>query len=187
MKRLKVGDKVVAIHSSYVPLGTVGTVLATDVTIFPYKVRFEDYPDIPVWLSASQIEKIPASPTSGRDLRVGDTVRIKSREWYEANKNSCGNIYLLCGFTPQMAQFCGKTFKIAAVIHDDVYKLEGAGGYCFDSSMFDFSDPFSEVADESLASRIKDAAQCVRQMLGKPTVVVSLIKANKLLTNIKVD
>lgn len=52
--------------------------------------------------------------------KVGDKVKIKSREWYEEYKSQCGAIKCkgAC-FVPEMAQYCGRTATIIAI--GDIY------------------------------------------------------------------
>lgn len=52
--------------------------------------------------------------------KVGDKVRIKSREWYEENKNESGDIDTIpVIFTECMAKYCGKTATIVEVDDTD--------------------------------------------------------------------
>lgn len=46
--------------------------------------------------------------------KVGDKVKIKSREWYEKWKNEQGDIDGIGThrFVPEMSEYCGKVFKI---------------------------------------------------------------------------
>jgi hypothetical protein len=50
--------------------------------------------------------------------KVGDTVRIKSKEWYDREKNS-GGVVRMPGeydcFTSAMAVYCGALAKVVAV------------------------------------------------------------------------
>lgn len=55
--------------------------------------------------------------------KVGDKVRIKSREWYEANKNKYGDVdFPCCAFTAAMSAMCGKVYEITSVDTDGTYK-----------------------------------------------------------------
>lgn len=42
---------------------------------------------------------------------IGDKVRIKSKEWYDANKDKYGSIKN-CGFIADMSRYCGKEARI---------------------------------------------------------------------------
>lgn len=186
MDNLSVGDRVRFITPSYL-LGRLGTIVARAGEV--YLVRADGDNEPPYRVTRCMIERslFQASPTSVRDLRVGDMVRIKSREWYENNKDLAGCITCeVCGFVPGMAEYCGRSFVIDAV-YGSVYKLRGAGIFYYSTDMFDFSAPSSVITAESLGARIQDAVKGVCEAFGKPTVEVRLIKANKLLTNIKVD
>lgn len=67
--------------------------------------------------------------------KVGDKVRIKSREWYDMNKSMFLDIEntrikdsLL--FTKEMSQYCGKEAKISSYVNQDFgYKLDIDKGY----------------------------------------------------------
>ncbi len=58
--------------------------------------------------------------------RIGDIVRIKSREWYDENKNAQG--FVPCGnlnFTPDAAELCGTEQRIAEIPFNESYIFEG--------------------------------------------------------------
>lgn len=58
--------------------------------------------------------------------RIGDTVRIKSREWYDTNKDEWGMVP--CGdliFTPDAAELCGTEQEIAEIPFDESYVFVG--------------------------------------------------------------
>lgn len=62
-------------------------------------------------------------------MKVGDTVRIKSREWYDNNKNEQGYVDLpLALFLPVMAQLCGKIATITYIVGDGTFKINLDGG-----------------------------------------------------------
>ena len=60
--------------------------------------------------------------------KVGDKVKIKSREWYEKWKDGCGNVNVPEHFTPLMSEFCGKVLTVEEFwfggfkIKEDEYK-----------------------------------------------------------------
>lgn len=57
--------------------------------------------------------------------RVGDIVKIKSREWYDKNKDLEGEIYLKdCAFAAPMAKYLGKTATITAITDSISYCLD---------------------------------------------------------------
>jgi hypothetical protein len=58
--------------------------------------------------------------------RVGDIVRVKSREWYDANKDADGLVP--CGdliFTPDAAELCGTEQEIAEIPFNESYIFAG--------------------------------------------------------------
>lgn len=118
-----------------------------------------------------------AGSNFSRELRVGDKVRIKSREWYEANKNRDGLVPVPCGFIPDMVKYCGKTFEIESITLGGNYDLKGAD-YSFSKEMFE---------DEPIPFKAKDFLTSLFKRDDKPTVTVDLITSKKLLTTIKLD
>ena len=62
--------------------------------------------------------------------KVGDKVRVKSLEWYNANKDEDGDIPLIqmCGskynFIDDMSCFCGKIVTINNVCHRGYYDIK---------------------------------------------------------------
>lgn len=63
---------------------------------------------------------------------VGDKVRIKSRKWYNKNKDKDGNVYFdehgIYVFSEDEAKFCGKTLTVYEVDNwYHVYFLCGCG------------------------------------------------------------
>ena len=69
--------------------------------------------------------------------KVGDTVKIKSFDWYNKNKNFNG--FVACNnaiFSKDMSQFCGKPCIIQSCYIEGTYKLVGIP-YYFSSDMFE--------------------------------------------------
>lgn len=90
---------------------------------------------------------------------VGDKVRIKSKEWYEANKDSQGNITTLASFTQSMAVFCGRKANIVE-IDEGTYRLDiDNGRFFWDDEMFEDVQPEKPTISTGL---IKDIAEVVR-------------------------
>lgn len=93
---------------------------------------------------------------------VGDVVRIKSREWYEKNKN--GNLAYMNGriFVYGMSEYCGMT---ARVIYDSgsSYKLDidsdsnGKNGYWWNADFFE-EDYIQEenIEEETIVKQINN-------------------------------
>lgn len=55
--------------------------------------------------------------------KVGDKVRVKSKEWYDENKDNYGNVSVKHYFTEQMSEWCGKEVTIDAIF-DDFYRIK---------------------------------------------------------------
>ncbi len=189
MKRLAVGDRVIALNNPCVPKGTPGIIeecYPDDI----YEVRFDD-PYFCLAMHESQIkvdstEESPQKPT--RELKVGDKVRIKSRKWYDANKDANGRVNVPCTFTPRMVRYCGNTYEIAEVLTlfgDRWYHLKGLDFLNFSEEMFDLDEP----TGESSFDKSRRACMALFGVNSKPIIKVNLplIKVNKLLTDIKSD
>lgn len=69
--------------------------------------------------------------------KVGDVVRVKSREWYEANKDKDGDICLVDQwFVSYMLKYCGVSAVVSAV-EGFFYKLEGIEPWVFTDEMLE--------------------------------------------------
>ena len=44
--------------------------------------------------------------------KVGDWVKIKSKEWYEKWKDSSGSVPILFDFIGEMKEHCGRIYKV---------------------------------------------------------------------------
>lgn len=122
-------------------------------------------------------------------LKVGDKVRVKSREWYEANKNKSGVVFTsVIGFTSSMAQFCGRESEIVdihPIWESWIYSLKDFPGVYFSQDMFEEppkSDLYGILTHQrhELNLLLKNSNSG-----GKPQVCVDLINPKNLLTDIK--
>lgn len=55
--------------------------------------------------------------------KVGDKVRVKSKQWYDKNKDTGGIVKVSKFFVEEMSEWCGKEVTIRAIF-DDFYTLE---------------------------------------------------------------
>ena len=57
---------------------------------------------------------------------IGDKIRVKSLEWYNANKDKDGDIKYtgLVYFTHKMSEFCNEIVTIYEVLEDDFYLIQ---------------------------------------------------------------
>lgn len=89
--------------------------------------------------------------------KVGDKVRIKSREWYEKNKNKDGDI--LCGgtfFVDDMVCYCGETATITSI--DKTYNIN------IDDNEFRWTDEMFEDDEPQVSDQlIKDIAEVIKK------------------------
>lgn len=186
MNELSIGDKVYMRANPYVPIGTIGTIVFKDRSMIPYEVLFDDGRKF--WVQASCVRRADTSmsQSSKRELRIGDKVRIKSREWYEANKNEYGVVNCKHVFVNKMAVFCGRSFKIKDVAFAGGYKLDGAGDWIFSDEMFEEDTKDSPDIIQALIERCREAATSMLSLDSTP-ISVGLIRSKKLLTNIKLD
>ena len=57
--------------------------------------------------------------------KVGDKVRIKSKDWYEKNRDYSGYIWLqLAVFNYLMAKHCGEIATITEIWEDSIYNID---------------------------------------------------------------
>ena len=104
------------------------------------------------------------------NYKVGDKVKIKSLEWYKANKDKNGAVY--CGdipFVRSMSEFCGKILTVNRLYYStDTYEmLEDLEG-------FDWNDGMIECLVEPA-------------MMNESSKMVSLDKVCRWLDNINPD
>ena len=75
--------------------------------------------------------------------KVGDKVKIKSREWYETWSNVFGEVLVRCTFVKHMKDYCGRTMTISEVTPSGNYELKGVDFY-FSIDMFEEVYPMLE-------------------------------------------
>lgn len=91
-------------------------------------------------------EHIDLVEEESSELKIGDTVTIKSLDWYNANKDKEGDIWCNgCYFLDKMSRFCGKSYTISNITKTGKYQLEGCGIYFFTREMFDFTKNMFEL------------------------------------------
>ena len=69
--------------------------------------------------------------------KVGDKVKIKSLDWYNANRDYNGNVE--CGFyyfIEEMTKYCGKILTIGEVYRNE-YELQEGENFIWTDEMFD--------------------------------------------------
>jgi hypothetical protein len=89
--------------------------------------------------------------------KIGDLVRVRSRAWYEQNKNWSGEVRdpgVGDSFVSMMAKFCGGVMKISRVYgmagQANWYNLEGDDRFGWCEWMFE--------PPENLIENVRDAA-----------------------------
>ena len=74
--------------------------------------------------------------------KVGDKVKIKSREWYEKWEDAFGDVDVPCGFVYGMREYCGKIMEVRE-IRDFAFYLKGSV-FLFSMEMFEEVYPKQE-------------------------------------------
>ena len=70
--------------------------------------------------------------------KVGDKVKIKSLDWYNANRDYDGNVE--CGFyyfIEEMSKYCGKILTIGEIYRNNRYVLQEDENFAWSDEMFD--------------------------------------------------
>ena len=96
--------------------------------------------------------------------KVGDRVRVKSREWYESNRTKEGD-YEVDGlsFTDYMTKFCGKEATITSSDKDDgTYQLDIDSSYWFNDKMLEASTLDNVETPHISEQLIKDIAEVIK-------------------------
>lgn len=184
-RRPELGDWVRLLPTVYTyPKGSVGEIITDDHSSIPFKVRFANGGCL--WLYEESVELVKPNPTkSTRELKVGDTVRIKSRAWFdEVGQRLFDTEGVLVYFNYEMSKYCDTVTTIKELLGRGRYRIDADGGYCtWTAEMFD--------RIEEVPHKLGLVAK-IRSTLGidpKPSIKgnIPLIKKNKLLTNIKLD
>lgn len=67
--------------------------------------------------------------------KIGDTVKIKSAEWYDKYRNQLGDVECAgIAFTKDMSAFCGAAMTIVGTKEGKGYRMDGTG-YVFTDEM----------------------------------------------------
>lgn len=94
--------------------------------------------------------------------KVGDKVRIKSKEWWDAQpKNENGNVEIIDYFTRAMSEYCGRTATIEVLLKGKYLLDVENQTYPWTDEMFDDSyTPEKSILSEEM---IKDIAEVVKK------------------------
>jgi hypothetical protein len=112
---------------------------------------------------------------------VGDVVRIKSKEWYDENKNVYGNVInnaeSKVALTPQMSELCGMVATIIEVFNESYHIDIDRYQFFWDDYMFedsieehisegiDIAEPLSPLKVIDWEQRRFDLAKCAMESL----------------------
>lgn len=75
--------------------------------------------------------------------KVGDWVKIKSKEWYEKWKDSYGSVHVRFSFTEEMKEHCGRIYKIRAISSNEYFYID-EHRYTWSMEMFEQVYPQEE-------------------------------------------
>lgn len=83
--------------------------------------------------------------------KVGDRVKIKSREWYEkwSKDNPFDSVGVPFGFIPDMSKYCGHVMTVSKVLDDKFHLKESQEYWIYSLEMFEEVYP----AQEQLSSK----------------------------------
>ena len=98
--------------------------------------------------------------------KVGDKVRIKSKDWYLNNKDEDGYVFLgKDTFVDDMAEYCGMEAKIAAFNdREDKYTIDiDNGKWVWADEMFEDSTLHIEEKPTISEQTIKDIAEVIKK------------------------
>ena len=78
--------------------------------------------------------------------KVGDMVKIKSREWYEkwSKDNPFDSVDVRFGFANYMSGYCGHVMTVSKVLDDKFYLKEDQGFWGYSLEMFEEVYPVQE-------------------------------------------
>lgn len=127
--------------------------------------------------------------------KVGDKVRIKSIDWYNENKNSCGNFKVnYLPFLKDMAEYCGKEVIITKIDEKSGTFRVNLDKHWFNEEMIEEipdtnSDIFQEIADtiRKIAEIIRkdNIGFSVKEENGE--IIIKAIKVEKQLNDYPLD
>jgi hypothetical protein len=88
--------------------------------------------------------------------KVGDKVRIKSKEWYEKNKDKYGNVNIPLLFNYKMSYYCGEITKITKIEKDKYYRIYLDGErWVWSDEMFD--ENYKDMGERNVKISIETA------------------------------
>lgn len=99
--------------------------------------------------------------------KVGDKVRIKSIDWYNQNKKTCGDDFHVNGlsFLKGMTQYCGKEGIITEIDgRDETFRVNIDDEYWFNEGMIEEITETNSTSDtfQNIADTIRKIAEIIR-------------------------
>lgn len=97
--------------------------------------------------------------------KVGDKVRIKSIDWYNENKNSCGNFQVNgLSFLKDMAEYCGKEVIITKIDEKDgTFRVNLNNKRWYNEGMFEETPDSTSDTFRNIADTIRKIAEIIRK------------------------
>ena len=122
--------------------------------------------------------------TSETSLKIGDTVKIKSIDWYNANKDRFGN--MKCGgviFISEMSELCGKLFTIRNIIADRYYLKKV--NWTFSKEMFELPSDCTESGSQKAKISLIESSP-ILELDNEPILTgdITLLKDDQILINL---
>ena len=105
--------------------------------------------------------------------KVGDMVKIKSREWYEKWKNGCGYVNVPKHFTPPMAEFCGEVLTVEESKLGRFRMKEDKFKCLFSPEMFEEVYPVQEINPYLLDLEVKNRKPSIIPKVGDKVKIKS--------------
>lgn len=96
--------------------------------------------------------------------KVGDKVRIKSIDWYNENKNSCGNFKVnYLPFLKDMAEYCGKEVIITKIDEKSGTFRVNLDKHWFNEEMIEETPDSTSDTFQNIADTIRKIAEIIRK------------------------
>lgn len=196
MSKFKVGDKVRIVHTpSSIQKnynGEIGIVLSkrSGNTL---NLKINTLCDNDWWYFGEHDVELLDESITHKKLKVGDKVRIKSKEWFDAQpKDSSGDVLIHSKsgwifFNKMMSEICGRLVTISTILHNGRFRIsDNNDPWQWTEEMFDLDEPTS-TPFLKIATQMKHIVESISGSCNPRIKDLPLIKPNKLLTHIKLD
>lgn len=95
---------------------------------------------------------------------VGDKVIVKSLDWYNENKNECGDVNVPCCFVRSMSEYCGKVVTIKRIYYSSYIIDDDGGRFSWSDEMFEglARETHAFLKTKDVKDLPKDYAECAK-------------------------